>query len=117
MSEEKRYYISDGNAVFDNVPASRARELVAGWFADCFWDPEFPLGKLESAGFDFRVDYTENEDPEDIAIRVTEHVATALADLRVQNGELWWNAYRDELSSCRLTVREDESEGDEEENL
>ena len=109
MTMTTTYTVSDGNAKFSGLSAAAARELAAGWYSDGTWDPETDLGRLQGAGVDLSVAYTDDEDPETIGHRVTEHAATALADLDVEDGrtEPWCHLRRDHYAACRVRVTAD----------
>lgn len=108
----RTYTVSDSNAKFSGLTAARARELAAGWYADGDWDSDSDtdLGRLAAAGVDLSVEYSDDEDPEDVAHRVSDHVASALADLDVEGGrrDAWCDIRRDHYAACRVRVIADE---------
>ena len=102
------YTVSDRNALFSGLTAAAARDLAARWYADSDWDSD--LGRLQAAGVDLSVEYTDADSPEDVAQRVSDHVASALADLDVEDGrtEPWCDLLRDHYAACRVRVTADE---------
>lgn len=102
------YTVSDRNAKFSGLTAAAARDLAARWYADSDWDSD--LGRLQAAGVDLLVEYTDADSPEDVAQRVSDHVASALADLDVEDGrtEPWCDLLRDHYAACRVRVTADE---------
>lgn len=104
------YTVSDRNAKFTGLDAALAREFAADWYAGGSWGDETGLGRLQAAGVDLSVEYTDADSPEDVAQRVSDHVASALADLDVEDGrtEPWCDLLRDHYAACRVRVTADE---------
>lgn len=109
------YTISDGNATFSGLSAADARAMAARWYAEPTWDSETDLGRLQDSGVDLSVEYMDDEDPEAVAYRVTQHVSAALADQDVEDGrrDAWCDLRRDHYAACRITVTEDITDADE----